>query len=115
MPDAPGRGPDWAYLDDVVSAAVLLSVAISAVIGVAAGGYLVFTGSYQFSGTINVGAIIRQYLGPAFLVLFVVALLDVYGKRRIRGAFGLMDQVFNPQRQPGRPRQRRKENDDAEE
>lgn len=102
MADAGGKGHDWSYLDDVVSAVVLLSVALTVPIGAAVGAYLVVSGSITLTGSVDIGAIVSTYLAPLFVILFLLAILDVYGKRRVRGATKLLADLFNPERNPGR-------------
>ena len=99
-PDADARGMerDWPYLDDLVSAVVLLSLALSVPIGaagVALGVIDVDLGiDMQFVGNVNIAWI--------FYALVVMALLDVYGRRRARAGIRLIGRVaagYNPQDQ----------------
>lgn len=98
--DASGRGPDWAYLDDLVSAVVLLSLALS----VPAGAVAVALGVIDVDLGIDLQLVGSVNIAWVFYGLVAMAILDVYGRRRVRAAIDLLGRVaasYQPQSRDG--------------
>lgn len=99
--DAEGRSRDWPWLDDLVSAAVLLSVALA----IPAAAVAVTTGVIDVDVALDFALVGQVDVGLLFYALVILAVLDVYGRRRVQAArqiLGNLAQNYNPRDEEGR-------------
>jgi len=71
-------------LDDIVSLGWLAVVGTSVFTLTAAVAYNIYAGRIALSGTIPIAAVFTNLVTPIVLFVTALALLDVYGKRRIK-------------------------------
>jgi hypothetical protein len=95
--DAAGKERDWWWLDDLVSLLTLLLV-ILAPPAVAAG---IATGVIETNLVVDLALTGSIDVGLLFTALFVLALIDVYSRRRIGAALGVLGRVASNYNPPG--------------